>query len=316
MLSLSRYILFPLLLNPSIVWHERANLPEPRAGYIAGVFNGKLMIAGGSYWSNDQKIYSARSDVFDPELNKWLPLPNLPAPRSDAACATLAESVYAFGGVVDGKLSNSVVRLDHQGWSTVPQATLPVPLMYGIATTVDSKVLLFGGLTELGNLSSASRELLEWQAGGMWRKLAEFPGLPRVTAAVAGAGGKLYVFGGVHASKPGAEIDNLDDAWSYDRSLDRWTREAKLPVARRAWSAITVNDHILLIGGYTSNFSNEIYSFDIRTKKTNLVGKLPHPLADAKYVRIGNDLFTAGGESAIKVRGHWTIQGTLGGTSQ
>lgn len=310
MISLARYILFSMLVAPSITWTERTGFPEPRAGYIAGELQGKLMIAGGSYWQNDRKIYSRRADVFDAVGNRWLPLPELSHARSDAGCATLENAVYAFGGVVDGKLADSIVRLDANGWSTL-EIKLPEPSMYGMAVAAEKEIFLVGGLSVMGDLSSASRTFLKWQPGGTWKRLADFPGSPRVSAAIASSGGKIYVFGGAHMAQAGASVQNLDDVWSYDRSQDRWMREATLPVARRAWSAVAAEDHIFLIGGYTSDFSNEIYSFNPHTRETARAGQLPHALADAKYVKIGNNIFTAGGESGIKIRGPWTFQGTL-----
>lgn len=299
-------LLAPLLLT-SMEWREREPLPVPRAGYIVGVSGKRMLLAGGSYWENGQKILSDRSDFFDPAANRWTPGPALPAPRCDVAVATLRDSVYVFGGVVNGALTDSVLRFDGKAWREAGK--LPQPLMYATIGVVGDRVFLFGGLTGMGDLGTATKTLWSWKPGTEWKKMAEFPGSSRVIAAVTGQGGKLYVFGGLH--KSATELKNLNEAWSYDVAGNHWTRLPDLPVARRAWSAVSVGASILLLGGYTDDFSAEIYSFDPATGGVKAAGTLPHALADAKYVLIGKRLLTAGGESGVKIRSKWTLETEL-----
>jgi hypothetical protein len=65
-----------------LVWRERAPMPRPRTGYMGGVINGRLIIAGGSYWENDQKLRTPRVDLFDPSSNTWQAGAPLPEPFS------------------------------------------------------------------------------------------------------------------------------------------------------------------------------------------------------------------------------------------
>jgi len=301
-------LLTPLLLA-SMEWKERAVLPQARAGCGAGVIGKRMVVAGGSYWDKDQKYWSDRTDLFDPETNTWSPGAPMPQPRSDAASATFRGSVYVFGGVVGGSLSNNTQGFDGEHWKELPDAKLPAALMYPVAAAVDSGILLLGGLTRMGDLSSASQSLWIWSPSADWRKLAAFPGAFRVSAAVAAADGKLYVFGGIHQDAVGAPPTNLQDAWSYDLKRDTWTELPKLPVARRAWAAIALDRKIYLLGGYTDSFSADVYSFDVKSHEMHPAGSLPHPLADARFLRIGSRVLTAGGESGNKIRSNWTFEG-------
>ena len=70
----SLLFLTPLIAG-SLVWRERAALPVPRAGYIAGVLDNRFVFAGGSFWRDDQKFQSDRTDFFDPATNTWSPGP-------------------------------------------------------------------------------------------------------------------------------------------------------------------------------------------------------------------------------------------------
>ncbi len=301
-------LLTPLLLA-AMKWEQRAPLPQARSGCGAGVIGKRMVVAGGSYWDGDKKYWSDRTDLFDAETDTWSTGAPMPEPRSDAASATFGGGVYVFGGVAGGALSSDALRFDGDGWSAVAGAKLPAPLMYPVAATTDKGILLLGGLTVMGDLSSANRALWMWSPGAGWTKRADFPGVVRVSAAVAVTKNRLYVFGGIHQDKAGGPLTNLQDAWSFDIERNLWTELPKLPVARRAWAAIAVDGQILLLGGYTDSFSADIYSFDLTSNEVRPAGVLPHPLADARFVRIGKRVLTAGGESGNKIRSSWTFEG-------
>lgn len=290
-----------------VTWKERADLPAPRAGYVAGVWDSKLVIAGGTHWEGDRKIWTDRTDLFDPATNIWSPGSPLPAPRSDCACATIGGMIYAFGGVVADAVSKDVVAFDGRSWKSFGE--IPVALMYAGTAVVGDTVYLLGGLTTFGELTSASTGLYCWQPGGEWQPLAPFPGTPRAGAAVTAVDGKLYVFGGIHMAESTRDLHNLGDAWSFDPSDNHWTPGPALPVRRRAWGAVEVDHGALILGGYTDAFSNEVFHFNPQTNQFTRMADLPHALADAKYFRIGQSVFTAGGESGIKIRGAWTFEG-------
>ena len=301
-----------MLLTPllsSTEWKERTPLPQARAGCAAGVIGMRMVVAGGSYWDADKKYWSDRTDLFDPETNTWSPGPAMPEPRSDAASTTFQGSLYVFGGVVGGALSADALQFDGRQWGSIPNAKLPAPVMYPVAAAMESGILLLGGLTTMGDLSTASRAMWMWSPAAGWSKRAEFPGVSRVSAAIAAANGKLYVFGGIHQDNTGGPLKNLQDAWSYDLKSNVWTELPKLPVARRAWAAIAIDRTIYLLGGYTDSFAADVYSFDLKSHKVSPAGSLPHPLADARFVRIGERMLTAGGESGNKIRSSWTFEG-------
>ncbi|MEO8129005.1 MAG: kelch repeat-containing protein [Bryobacteraceae bacterium] len=301
-------LLTPLLLS-SMEWRERAPLPQARAGCAAGTIGKRMVVAGGSYWEGDKKYWSERTDLFDPATNTWSPGTPMPQPRSDAASATFRGSVYVFGGVTGGALSNDALQFDGHRWATITEAKLPAAAMYPVAAAVDSGILLLGGLTSMGDLASATRSLWMWSPGSGWGRRTDFPGASRVSAAVTASDGKMYVFGGIHQDTAGGPLVNLQDAWSYDVGGDSWTEMPKLPVARRAWAAVAMDGRILLLGGYTDSFSADIYSLDPKSQEVRLAGALPHPLADARFVRIEGRVLTAGGESGNKIRSNWTFEG-------
>src|SRR5215467_6512487 len=87
-------------LSQSLVWRERASLPLPRTGYIGGVVDNRYVVAGGSYWVRDHKLWTSRVDIFDPHQNKWITATPLPEARGDAASVVVGNCLHAFGGLV------------------------------------------------------------------------------------------------------------------------------------------------------------------------------------------------------------------------
>ncbi|HWQ55003.1 MAG TPA: kelch repeat-containing protein [Bryobacteraceae bacterium] len=291
----------------SLAWRERAPMPLPRAGYIAGVVGKTLALAGGSYWEGDRKLWSARTDFFDPARNEWRPGPALPAPRSDAACVVLGDALYVFGGGANGAVTSSALRLRDGAWEALPYG-LPAPRLYPVAAAIGDTIYVLGGLSKAGDYGSADRTMWARERGA-WKTMPPLPGPARFSQALAAAGGKLYLFGG--ATTEGGALRNLDDAWEYDPAAGTWRELPRLPVARRAWWAVPDGARILLLGGYTSDFASEIFSFDPQAKTLSTAGSLPHALADAKFFVIGKRLVGAGGESGNRIRGIWTLEAGL-----
>src|SRR5262249_29159133 len=81
-------------MSEDLSWKEMAEMPRPVAGYMAGVSEGKLVIAGGSFWQGNQKHWTTIVQIYDPGDNVWRDGPPLDAPRSDAACAALGDDLY------------------------------------------------------------------------------------------------------------------------------------------------------------------------------------------------------------------------------
>ncbi len=285
-----------------LVWRERAPLPLARGGYAAAALDKHLVIAGGTYWQDGTKHWSARTDVFDPSANVWKAGPEMPERRGNGACATLNGSLYVIGGTVDGAISGDVRQLERGAWKKLAWA-LPRPLDLPIATAVGESIYVVGGLTKANDLTTATADVWRGTPGQGWKAIAPFPGTPRVTAAITSHQGKVYVFGGVDG-----QVHNLGDAWSYDPGTDRWRKLADPPVKRRGWGAVARGESIFLLGGYGDAFSAEVYAYDPAADTYQAAGTLPHPIADAKFVTIGGKLYSSGGEPEMKVRAAWTVE--------
>ena len=293
----------------NVEWRERAAMPLPRAGYMAGTDGRRLLLAGGSYWEAGRKIWSDRANWYDPATDRWQPAASLPAPLSDAAFASFEGGIYIFGGGEAGHVRRDALVLRDGTWHALPAWSLPAARLYAAAAVLSDRIYVVGGLPAAGDYAGATATVwsrpLRGNAG--WRVDAEIPGPRRVHFALAAHGGRLYLFGGM--TQRGGELVNLSDADEYDPAIDRWRVLSDAPIACRAWWAVPWQNRILLLGGYTDRFVGDIYSFDPKSDRYTHFGTLPRPVADARFVVAAKQILTAGGESGPKIRAPWTWVG-------
>jgi N-acetylneuraminic acid mutarotase len=298
-----------LLTSPpggELTWTMRADLPRPVAGYMGVEIEEKLIVAGGSYWVEGKKHWTAQVQIFDPQKNVWSEGVPMPEPRSDAAAATLDGVFYTFGGGSDTEVRRDALSFHGRRWQRIPAAALPEPRLYAVAIACRDSIYVVGGLSRPQDYTTVTDTFWRWRPGEAgWEVLPRLPGPGRISHAVAEIGGKIYVFGGATTAPAG--VRNLADAYSFDPSTRTWTRLPELPLAVRAWWAVGLRDGALLLGGYSDDFLGRVWKYDL-TGGMRDAGSLPHALADAKFFRVREILVGAGGESGLRIRSRSTLQ--------
>lgn len=279
----------------SISWTEGPEYPMGIQDSACGVVNGLFISAGGFsrhpmdiLQQHPDAFGGAASgftnlvfgiDVARPS-NGWTRLPDLPGPaRQAAAAVAVGNALYVVGGFNYSApyTYRSTYRLQHgpDGWVwTDLQCEVPWPVCEANAIAIGPLIYLIGGAdyfrpsgtkgaenfyTEAGRDNSpVGRALLVLDtrdpAAG-WKRLADFPGVPRAFSSAAAAGGKLYVLAGLYSplptpSRPEAEFYNAVDSWVYDPAKDSWSRLPDMPDDANV-RAVSFNDrYLLLLGGY------------------------------------------------------------------
>ncbi len=195
-----------MLWGGQLVWRERAPLPQPRAGYMAGVIDGQMVVAGGSYWENDKKVWTPRVDLFDPVANVWHSGAPLPEPRSDGASVSYKNALYVFGGGADDRARRDALVYYRGKWSSVATAELPEPRIYAVAVECRRLIYVVGGMSNGSDDTTVRNSLWVWDpesARAGWKVLAPLPGSGLIAHAVTAMNGKIYVLGGATTSKAG-----------------------------------------------------------------------------------------------------------------
>ena len=209
------------LLSSSLRWQHSTPLPEARAGYAAGVLHGKLVIAGGTYWEGEkgnwtQKIFSARTHIFDPIGQSWKRLPDAPSPFGYAASTVVDNKLYVLGGYTGKDVNRKVFTLERKGtryaWNVY--GDMPEPRLFAWAVSVGSSIYLLGGTIRFEPYDAAGTCCTSQSATNSfmvlnttrpaegWRRLSPFPGAKRWGFSSETDGSFIWMFGGIYQAKP------------------------------------------------------------------------------------------------------------------
>jgi N-acetylneuraminic acid mutarotase len=141
-----------------------APLQTPRNAAVAGVVDGKLVVAGGrapGIRAGDQ-LPLAGTEIYAPADNRWAAGPPLPTPRGSLAAAVLNGRLYTFGGETAARaVSDAVERFDGQRWEVLP----PLPEgAHGLgAVAHGGAIYVMGGFTGPSDaVGSESRALYRY----------------------------------------------------------------------------------------------------------------------------------------------------------
>ncbi len=283
-------------------------MPLPRGGCAVGVLDDHMILAGGTYWSEGRKIWSDRVDFFDPVANRWEQAASLPAPRGDAAFATVAKDFYLLGGGANGTAEASVWRFRAGAWSELAAMALPAGRRSAGVAVWQGRIFVVGGFAG-DSATTATTTLWSAISGQPWKSCAPIPAPLRFSPAVAGIPAGILLAGG--ATMENGQIKNLDEILLYRPDTDAWSVVGRLPVPARAGFALGDGDRVLIGGGYTDTFIDGILALDPRTGAMASAGKLPHALADTRQVQLGSRLLVVSGEAGDKIRAPWTLETAL-----
>ncbi len=318
----------------AIQWHE-APLPRPKSSRGTVVVKGLVVTAGGTYWKEGKKYWTAGVWVYNPQINQWDTLPDLPHYTGYPAAAAQGSTVYVVGGSGPTEKYADCFALDLDKdplqWQTLPQ--LPDYRSVASAEVVQNTLYVIAGVRQpyTDNKTHSTvfaLDLDDPEAG--WRECAPLPGHSREGAMSAVCGGKLYLFGGGYSTEHG-EYPPLRDSYYYTPETDQWTRIADLPYGPRWGAAAPYADrYIFITGGYTVSsyaevkkhgrtwgFSRRVYVYDTQADSyTYLIrGRMPYGALDHGAACIGNRLYVLDGEYDIPPvggsRGPWMLIGEI-----
>lgn len=240
-------------------WTSLPALPLGLAGQFVGVHQGRLIVAGGSLfrtpsWSGGQREWSAKAFSLARPNGTWLER-SLPFALAHGATVSLPSGVLLIGGSEPGGHQNKCWWLRASGGDVrvEPAPDLPVPLAYCGAARVGRIAYVFGGQNSPAatRAESVLYSLDHELPGASWKAERAFPGAGRIYAAVASAGGKLFVAGGASLSatadgKP--QRTYLRDAWCYEPHHG-WRALPELPRLSCAAPSLGVGDRFAVFGG-------------------------------------------------------------------
>ena len=133
--------------------------------------------------------------------------------------------------------------------------------------------------------------------GNTWATKATLP-VGRGWSAAAGAGGKVYVFGGSGSAM-------LGDCWMLDPVANTWTQKANMPGARAYHVAVSYQDTVVYVlggnavGGSTVPADNLVYKYHIPSNAWSTDTPMITPRGWQMANVVGNSIWVAYGSNCI-----------------
>src|SRR5260221_819960 len=120
-----------LAMTPAltIVWTERRSMPRAEAGGAAGFLGGELVIAGGSAWDGDTKVWLKDVQIYQPSQNAWRSGPALPVALAYGPFVQSADGLEIFGGAAARPVYPEPWHLDSSKTKRRPTGALPDPAL-------------------------------------------------------------------------------------------------------------------------------------------------------------------------------------------
>ncbi|MEO6874255.1 MAG: kelch repeat-containing protein [Opitutaceae bacterium] len=254
-------------------WKLFAPLPDSVgfAGMVAGVLNGRLVVAGGSQfpklpnWLKGEKTFSDRIFTLDGLDSEWKINPGrLPFKVANAVTAVADDKIFFAGGLDATGCLVQVWTMQAQGdgfvFTRLPD--LPEPIGYGAGVITGGRFYVAAGLnaadSKMPSVHVWSLDLNIGKQSRAWRREPDLPQPGVFVAAGAGVNGKFYVLGGIGFDSSGKAIPSKR-AYVLDSTAGKWERLPDLPSARIGVSSPcpVVDQRIWAIGGYSAVFPGE-----------------------------------------------------------
>ena len=313
----------------SLQWTKSTPFPEPTSDYAAGVLDGKLVIAGGTFWEGSKghwvkKHFSASTHAFDPITQVWEKLPDLPTPLANAASVEVGNTLFVLGGYTGTEVSRRIYTLAKtpSGYAWKDFGALPVDRLFAGAVSVGKRLYLLGGTTQFEPLDpmgtcctskSAVNSFMVLDTShpeGGWNQLAPLPGPLRWFFSTATDGKSIWMFAGRFQAKPQDPITSFSLVFRYDIAQMRWKAMKPLPEKNpnaAPPSPVWVKDKIILITDVKT-----VWQLDLRTREYRELSPLPENASVDKFVWLKDRIIGAGGENNIEEprrRSEWTFIG-------
>ena len=261
-------------------------LPTGLSREVAIVVGTRIFVVGG-FAANGSTTAAILG--FDPATGRVESVGALAVPVHDAGGVAVGSAMLIFGGGNAAPVS-VVQRIDSSGVARVV-GHLPSARADLAAVSLGSSAIVIGG----GAFGVLDRPILLTEDGAHFRVLATLLVGVRY-AAVAEAGGLIYVIGGVGAAGDRTEIQRIDPA------TGRVDLMGRMPEPISHASAMVIGGRLLVVGGRSAGKAQDaIWQVDLGTGTSHLVARLPQPVSDVATAVIDGTGYVIGGETDTQV---------------
>lgn len=270
-------------------WSTVAALPGVQQEIHAAVFDGWIYVGGGF----DGAPQEIRTVVrYDPQGDRWeSSVADLPEPRHHMPLVTVADSLYAVGGLA-GSQFNAVNSLwvylpDENRWES--RASMPEPRGASAAVAVGGLLVVVGGFDDTRTL--LGQIAIYDPATNQWRTGASLP-TPRDHLTAQAVDGLVYAIGG----RPRNANANFNVVEVYDPVSDEWSPAVPMPTARGGLSSGLLDGRIHVLGGESATQAfDSHFAFDPGSNFWETLEPMPTPRHGLGAASFGGRLYAIGG---------------------
>ncbi len=292
-------------------WEPIAPLPVPNGGFAAGVESGRVVVAGGTTWKDDVKIWLDEVWAYDAAGNRWSAVGRLPFPLGYGVVAETADGLMIAGGFDGTRSRDEVVLVGADGPVKIMTQRLKRATSLAVGGVLGEgakrSVYVFGGSTDPAKLDGVMEVGQRVPLKGVDERVMMEKVPPHFfISSGAVCGGALYVFTSAKASSA-TTVVNVQDCWVFraETETGEWKALATYPMALRGVTAVRLDDtRIYVAGGYGGEpeaFRSEAYIYD--TVRDVFTPAKPLPIAAmVGLVNDGTWIYCLGGEDAKKHR--------------
>jgi len=172
----------------SNIWREKTPMLIERGAHIAVTHQNKIYVIGGVITGF---TVSGRTDVYDPLLDSWQILANMPTPREHLSGALIDSLIYVAGGRSGGTNFNKLEAYSPSSNTWYSKPNMPSARGGLAAASLNGKLYVFGG--EVPGVFPQNEEYNP--ITNSWRTMAPMK-TPRHGIGAVAAGDSIFIIGG------------------------------------------------------------------------------------------------------------------------
>lgn len=294
---------------PSSVEHKLPPLSDSESSAFMEDSEAVLVLGGvdahASYTKN--KKHGREIHRYNPFVNTWQQIGEMPVPRHHHATVYLNGLVYIAGGV-DPSRNDGTELVCNTVWALNPrnkQWVSVAPMLH--ARKIFSLVTCQGRMYAIGGQDSSkllsSVECYD-PVSQTWREVAPLQSA-RMGTAAAEINGKIWVAGGYTGDKMNPVTDRVE---CYDPGSNQWTCMSSLRYPRYLATLVTVKEKLYLIGGASQSDSGRMHSvsdvdrLDVKEQEWRYITELVLPRHGHCASILSSQILIIGGVTTVHKR--------------
>ncbi|GBD32656.1 N-acetylneuraminate epimerase [bacterium HR33] len=281
-------------------WQEVASLPRALWSFGAAAYHGRLYVIGGttSDFAESRAAYR-----YDPAVDQWQQLRDLPEPVSGVKLVVVADTMFAVGGILGARSRRLLWAYNENSDQWMYRPEIPDGRTTQSVAAISDKIVVIAGEVQEASIHGpripGDSVLVYDVATGVWSYRDPMPE-PRSDHSSYGVDGEIYVVGGSWVEGGAAVSRSKVEVYRPDTDSWRTLGSDTIPSLRPAlvwWQGkLHALGGIRPLNAATTGWALSSHrALDLPAGIWTIFPPLPAPLADAQAVVLDGALYLIGG---------------------